>query len=45
MTIEFTFKDVDKIKKSIQKKYKKAAKSPEGLFKYPTGLAGLETLQ
>jgi arsenite methyltransferase len=45
MITEFTFKDIEKIKKSIQKKYKKAAKNPEGLFKYPTGLAGLETLQ
>ncbi len=38
----FTNKDKHKIKKTIQKKYKKVAKSPQGLFKYPTGSAGLE---
>lgn len=42
MTTEFTFKEIDKIQKAIRKKYKKVAKSPDGLFKDPTGLAGLE---
>jgi len=37
--------DRKKIHKAIRKKYKKVAKNPTGLFKYPTGLAGLETLQ
>jgi len=41
----FTNKDKHKIKKTIQKKYKKVAKSPQGLFKYPTGSAGLEALK
>lgn len=44
MTTDLTTKDIDKIHKAIQKKYKKAAKNPSGLFKYPTGRAGLEAL-
>ena len=40
-----TAKDRKKINKAISKKYKKVAKSPSGLFKYPTGRAGLEALQ
>lgn len=37
--------DRKKIHKAIAKKYKKVAKSPKGLFQYPTGRAGLEALQ
>ena len=37
--------DIKKIRKAINKKYKKAAKNPAGLFRYPTGRAGLEALQ
>jgi len=45
MKYQFTTRDKNKIQKVIHKKYKKVAKSLEGLFKYPTGRAGLETLQ
>jgi SAM-dependent methyltransferase len=45
MEIQFTSKDKSKIQKAIRKKYKKVAKNPDGLFKYPTGRAGLEALQ
>jgi SAM-dependent methyltransferase len=37
--------DRKKIYKAIHRKYKKVAKNPTGLFKYPTGRAGLEALQ
>ncbi|GMQ79875.1 MAG: hypothetical protein BMS9Abin03_322 [Thermodesulfobacteriota bacterium] len=37
-------KDKDRIESGIRGKYTKVAKSPEGLFKYPTGRAGLEGL-
>lgn len=37
-------KDRDRIEAGINGKYRKVAKSPEGLFKYPTGKAGLEKL-
>jgi SAM-dependent methyltransferase len=40
-----TSTDTKKIHKAIRKKYKKVAKNPTGLFKYPTGRAGLEALQ
>jgi SAM-dependent methyltransferase len=40
-----TGKDIKKIHKAIRKKYKKVAQNPTGLFKYPTGRAGLEALQ
>ena len=40
-----TDKDKAKIQKAIRKKYKKAAKTPDGLFRYPTGRAGLKALQ
>lgn len=40
-----TNKDRNKIQKAIRKKYKKVAKNPTGLFKFPTGRAGLEALQ
>jgi len=45
METEFSSQEKDKISKGIQKKYKQVAKKPDGLFKYPTGKAGLETLQ
>jgi arsenite methyltransferase len=45
MLADFNETDRDKILKAIQQKYAKVAKSPEGLFKYPTGRAGLEALQ
>jgi SAM-dependent methyltransferase len=45
METQFTSKDKNKILKSIRKKYKKVSKTPDGLFKYPTGRAGLEALQ
>jgi arsenite methyltransferase len=40
-----TDKDKAKIEKAIRKKYKKVARTPNGLFKYPTGRVGLEALQ
>jgi arsenite methyltransferase len=43
-TMELTSKDRKRIEESIRGKYTKAASSPEGLFKYPTGRLGLETL-
>lgn len=45
MKIEFSPQEKDKIYKGIRKKYKKVAKKPKGLFKYPTGNEGLEALQ
>jgi SAM-dependent methyltransferase len=45
METEFSVKEKDKIYKGIRKKYKQVAKKPDGLFKYPTGKAGLEALQ
>lgn len=44
MEAEFTDKERKKIFRGIKKKYSKVAKKPEGLFKYPTGRAGLEGL-
>ena len=41
---QFTTEDLDKIDAGIREKYLKAAKSPEGLFKYPTGKKGLKAL-
>ena len=41
---ELTFQDKKRIKESIRSKYAKVARSPEGLFKYPTGQAGLRAL-
>lgn len=40
-----TNKDRAKIQKAIHKKYKKVARNPSGLFKYPTGRLGLTALQ
>ncbi len=39
-----TAEDRKKIDEGIRGKYAKVAASPEGLFSYPTGRAGLETL-
>lgn len=44
MDIQFNTRETKKINKSIQKKYIKVARSPDGLFKYPTGRVGLEAL-
>jgi arsenite methyltransferase len=44
MDYQFTTEDLDKIEAGIREKYLRAAKSPEGLFKYPTGKKGLKTL-
>ena len=45
MEMEFSSQEKNKIYKGIRKKYKRVAKKPDGLFKYPTGKAGLEALQ
>lgn len=45
MEIEFETKDKKWIQKTIWKTYSKAAKNPDGLFRYPTGLQGLKTLK
>ncbi len=42
--MKLTTKDRKRIEESIQQKYVKVATSPEGLFQYPTGRAGLEAL-
>jgi SAM-dependent methyltransferase len=39
-----TQEDKTKIEAGIREKYAKVAASPQGLFKYPTGKAGLEAL-
>ena len=44
MENELTRQDRQRIEESIRQKYLKAAASPEGLFRYPTGRAGLEAL-
>jgi SAM-dependent methyltransferase len=41
---ELTRQEQQQIEESIRQKYLKAAASPEGLFRYPTGRAGLEAL-
>ncbi len=41
---ELTLQDKHRIEESIRQKYLRAAASPEGLFRYPTGRAGLEAL-
>ena len=45
MKTQISQKDKDRIEAGIQGKYVKVADSPEGLFKYPTGRVGLETLK
>jgi len=44
MDAELTLQDQKRIEESIRGKYVKVAVSPEGLFRYPTGRAGLEAL-
>ncbi len=44
MDAEFTRQGREQIKAGIREKYIKVAASPEGLFRYPTGQAGLEAL-
>ena len=44
MEDELTCQDKKRIEESIRGKYAKVAKSPEGLFRYQTGLAGLRAL-
>jgi len=44
MENELTTQDKQRIEESIRGKYLKVAASPEGLFRYPTGRAGLEAL-
>jgi arsenite methyltransferase len=44
MDAELTRQDQQRIEESIREKYIKVAGSPEGLFRYPTGRAGLEAL-
>ncbi len=45
MKTDFTAEDRKKIEEGIRGKYAKVAVSAEGLFSYPTGRAGLETLK
>ena len=45
MNAGFTAADRSRIEKVIREKYAKAARSPDGLFRYPTGRAGLESLR
>jgi SAM-dependent methyltransferase len=44
MDINFTAQDKKKIEECIREKFAKVAVNPEGLFRYPTGRAGLEGL-
>ena len=44
MENELTCQDRQRIEEGIRQKYLKAAASPEGLFRYPTGRAGLQAL-
>jgi SAM-dependent methyltransferase len=45
MASQFTSQDKKWIQKTIQETYSKAAKSPQGLFNYPTGHEGLTALK
>jgi SAM-dependent methyltransferase len=45
METQFTAKDKKWIQKTIRKTYSKAAKNPDGMFRYPTGHEGLQTLK
>ena len=45
METQFTTKDKKWIQKTIWKTYSKAAKNPDGLFRYPTGHEGLKALK
>ena len=44
MVINLSHKQKKKIREGICQKYAMVSNSPEGLFKFPTGLAGLEAL-
>ena len=44
MEMTLTAEDRSRIKEGLQQKYAKVSVSPEGLFRYPTGRAGLEAL-
>ena len=44
MENQLTCQDKQRIEEGLRQKYLKAAASPEGLFRYPTGRAGLEAL-
>ena len=44
METQFTAKEKKKIHEEIRKKYRRAARNPDGLFQYPTGRSGLEKL-
>jgi arsenite methyltransferase len=44
MEVQISQKEKNQIEAGIRSKYAKVAESPEGLFKYPTGRAGLEAL-
>lgn len=43
--MELTPRDRKRIEESIREKYTKVARNPEGLFSYPTGRLGLESLK
>ena len=45
METQFTAKDKKWIQKTIWKTYSKAAKNPDGMFRYPTGHEGLKSLK
>ena len=45
MEIKFSTQDKKWIQETIRETYSKAAKSPDGLFSYPIGQQGLETLK
>ena len=45
MELLLALEEKKKIENGIREKYAKVAASPEGLFKYPTGRAGLEALR
>jgi arsenite methyltransferase len=45
MRMSFTEEDKRSIEDSIRRKFAKVACTPQGLFKYPTGRAGLESLK
>lgn len=44
MEVDLTIQEKQKIEETLREKYGKVAVSPEGQFKYPTGLAGLRAL-
>ncbi len=45
MEFLFTSRDKKRIKEDIQRKYSKVSVTPDGLFRYPVGRAGLEALR